>query len=541
MNKVSYSIISMLLVCCAGFTQNYDGFESFDALTTNEFLDDNGSTVASVESVSLGGVNGVNSEGEYGYVVTKAASDPWQAAALVLQDNYMDLTNVRTIEVDIYSNESTFILAKAVDGVNGGTEGATDAQHPGGGWATLIFNFDIPKDGGVAAFDEFSKLFFFPLWNGDGWDGSGGNSAVTATAYDNVKYSAGAEINSDPDSDPSFDNLVWYDEFDGNGAIDGSKWHHQTQLIAGDSWANNEKQHYTNRTTNSYVNNGTLKIVAREESYTDQGVTKQFTSARLNSKYAFQNGRVEVRAKLPSFAGTWPAIWLLGQNINEDGSYWDNLGFGTTYWPFCGEIDIMEPNIPKTEILATWHWDNGSGYTMNSDFIEVSNIETSQNFHLYALEWTSNTMKIYFDDILVNEMNTFAPFNQDFFILLNLAMGGNLGGNIDPNFSQDRMEIDYVRVYQQSTLSDTEFSFDHQRINISPNPVEEVLTIVTSFKNETVKLIISDVTGREVMNQVVHMRDGMIQVDATSFFSGLYFGRLYFGDTKNKVIKFIKK
>jgi beta-glucanase (GH16 family) len=178
---------------------------------------------------------------------------------------------------------------------------------------------------------------------------------------------------------------------------------------------------------------------------------------------------------------------------------------------------------------------------MNSDFIEVSNSETSQNFHLYALEWTSNTMKIYFDDILVNEMNTFAPFNQDFFILLNLAMGGNLGGNIDPNFSQDRMEIDYVRVYQQSTLSDAEFSFDNQRINISPNPVEEVLTIVTSFKNETVKLIISDVTGREVMNQVVHMKDGMIQVDATSFLSGLYFGRLYFGDTKNKVIKFIKK
>ena len=531
----------MLLCCCAGFTQNYDGFEPFDALTTNEFLDDNGSTFASVESISLGGENGVNSEGEYGYVVTKATSDPWQAAALVLQDNYMDLTNVRTIEVDIYSNESTFILAKAVDGVNGGTEGATDAQHPGGGWATLIFNFDIPKDGGVAAFDEFSKLFFFPLWNGDGWDGSVGNSAVTATAYDNVKYSAGAEINSNPDSDPSFDNLVWYDEFDGNGAIDGSKWHHQTQLIAGDSWANNEKQHYTNRTTNSYVNNGTLKIVARGESYTDQGVTKQYTSARLNSKYTFQNGRVEVKAKLPSFAGTWPAIWLLGKNINEDGSYWDNLGFGTTSWPFCGEIDIMEPNIPKTEILATWHWDNGSGYTMNSNFIEVSNSETSQNFHLYALEWTSNSMKIYFDDILVNEMNTLTPFNQDFFILLNLAMGGNLGGNIDPNFTQDRMEIDYVRVYQQSSLGIMDQNYVNQRIHILPNPVKEVLNIDTSFENESIKLIISDVSGREIINQVVHMKNGLIQVDATSFLSGLYFGRLYFGGGINKVFKFIKK
>ena len=168
-----------------------------------------------------------------------------------------------------------------------------------------------------------------------------------------MKYTSGAEINSDPFPDPSFDTLVWSDEFDGNGAIDGSKWHHQTQLIAGDSWANNEKQHYTNRTTNSYVNNGTLKIVAREESYTDQGVTKQYTSARLNSKYAFQNGRVEVRAKLPSFAGTWPAIWMIPM-YNAYGG-----------WPDSGEIDYR--SVFKAIASIGWDAPLGAEYKPGGD------------------------------------------------------------------------------------------------------------------------------------------------------------------------------
>ena len=116
-------------------------------------------------------------------------------------------------------------------------------------------------------------------------------------------------------TEPVYDNLVWSDEFDETGAISNSNWYHQTQLIDGNSWANGELQHYTNRQANSYVSNGTLKIKAKLETYTNQGVTKNYTSARLNSKFAFRYGRVEVRAKLPSVAGTWPAIWMLGKNI----------------------------------------------------------------------------------------------------------------------------------------------------------------------------------------------------------------------------------
>lgn len=247
----------------------------------------------------------------------------------------------------------------------------------------------------------------------------------------------------------NFNDLIWFDEFDGVGAIDVSKWHHQIHpIINGVDWANNEEQHYTASNGNSYLKDGSLIIEAKKEDHIFNGSKKSYTSARINSKFAFKYGRVEVRAKLPSVAGTWPAIWLLGKNINEDGAYWDNQGFGKMGWPSCGEIDIMEPNIDKTEILATWHWDDGSGYKFKSKSIPFSNADASQKFHDYVLEWDASTMRIYVDDVLVNQMDTVKPYNQEFYIIFNLAMGGNLGGPIDPNFTQDRLEIDYIRVYQ---------------------------------------------------------------------------------------------
>ena len=124
--------------------------------------------------------------------------------------------------------------------------------------------------------------------------------------------------------------------------------------------------HYTNRLVNSYVSDGTLKIVAQKEAFTDQGHTKQYTSARLNSKFAFKHGRVVVRAKLPEGSGTWPAIWMLGQNIQEKGTYWDGQGYGSVAWPACGEIDIMEhwgknPNF----VQSAMHTPSSYGGTIN--------------------------------------------------------------------------------------------------------------------------------------------------------------------------------
>ena len=189
MKKIT--LLTFLFSAMFAFSQTYTATEDFTGLTTAEFTNDNGSTISTVESTSIVGTNAVASDGDYGQIITQAASNPWQAGTLVFQDNYMDLTTTRTIEVDVYSDTATFILAKAVDAVGSGSDGATDASHPGGGWATLEFDFDVPKDGAAASASQFEKLFFFPLWNGTGFDGSENNSAVTTTAYDNVKYTAG--------------------------------------------------------------------------------------------------------------------------------------------------------------------------------------------------------------------------------------------------------------------------------------------------------------------------------------------------------------
>jgi beta-glucanase (GH16 family) len=258
--------------------------------------------------------------------------------------------------------------------------------------------------------------------------------------------------------DVVYNNLVWSDEFDTNGAIDGTKWFHQTQIPAGGSWYNNEVQHYTNLITNSFVNNGNLNIVAKRETYFNQNVTKQFTSARLNSKFAFKYGRVDIRAKAPNDQGTWPALWLLGKNINEDGGFFDNA-FGTTNWPLCGEIDIMEhgifPSQPINYIAAALHTNSSSGNTINKGGILANDI--SQNYNIYSMNWSPNQITFLLNNVpfytynpAVKNINTW-PFDADQYLLLNIAMGG-VAGTIPASFMQTSMIIDYVRVYQNTAV-----------------------------------------------------------------------------------------
>ena len=246
----------------------------------------------------------------------------------------------------------------------------------------------------------------------------------------------------------TFNTLVWSDEFNTNGAVNPSNWHHQTQLPNGSSWYNGEVQHYTNRQVNSNVNNGVLSIVAKKETFTDQGQTKQYTSARLNSKFAFKYGRVEIRAKLPTGTGTWPAIWMLGKNINEPGAYWSSTN-GTVNWPACGEIDIMEHwGNNQNYVQSAIHSPSSFGGTVN---IGGQNIPTvSSQFHVYTLEWSSERMTFSVDGVVhyvynpaIKNANTW-PFDADQYILLNVAMQPA----IDPLFTHSAMEVDYIRVYQ---------------------------------------------------------------------------------------------
>jgi beta-glucanase (GH16 family) len=258
--------------------------------------------------------------------------------------------------------------------------------------------------------------------------------------------------------DVVYNNLVWSDEFNTNGAVDPNKWFHQTQLPAGGSWFNGEVQHYTDQLSNSFVSNGNLNIVAIKEPYTNQGITKQYTSARLNSKFAFTYGRVDIRARVPNGQGTWPALWLLGKNVNEDGGFFDS-NFGTTSWPACGELDIMEhgifPNQPINYVGAAIHTTSSSGNTVNKGGTQLADI--SQNYYVYSMNWSPNQISFLIDGVVFYTYNPAVknastwPFNLDQYFLLNVAMGG-FAGTIPANFTQASMLIDYIRVYQNTAI-----------------------------------------------------------------------------------------
>jgi len=246
----------------------------------------------------------------------------------------------------------------------------------------------------------------------------------------------------DVDEQAQGPGLIWADEFNIDGAINADKWLAETVPPNNGSWFNSEEQHYTDRMDNAFVSNGTLKIVAKKEEYTSFNSTKNYTSARLNSKFSFTYGRIEVRAKLPAGGGTWPAIWTLGSNITTVG------------WPSCGEIDIMEHvgnNVGK--VSSAIHTPSSNGNTVNVEFLNIEN--ATIDFHVYVVDWTANKMDFYVDDTLFytynpsNKNSATWPFDADQFILLNIAMGGTLGGNIASEFNQATMEIDYVRVYQR--------------------------------------------------------------------------------------------
>jgi len=237
--------------------------------------------------------------------------------------------------------------------------------------------------------------------------------------------------------------LIWSDEFDQEDKrVDTDKWFFETTAPNNGSWYNNELQHYTDRLDNSIVSNGTLKIIAKREDYTHSGTTQSYTSARLNSKISFTYGKVEVRAKLPRAQGTWPAIWTLGSNLETVG------------WPACGEIDIMEQLFEDFEMIqCAVHTPDTHGDNTIVKQVRVSDV--TENFHVYGMEWTPENLTFSVDDTPYftyqpkNKTLENWPYFNDQYILLNIAMGGNLGGPIDPNFSEDQMEVDYVRVYQK--------------------------------------------------------------------------------------------
>ena len=244
--------------------------------------------------------------------------------------------------------------------------------------------------------------------------------------------------------------LTWSDEFNApdGSPVDSQKW---TQETGGKGWGNNELEYYTSSRRNAHQEHGALVIEAIREPYTGpDGVKRDYTSARLKTQGKFSQayGRFEARIKMPVGQGMWPAFWLLGAD-NE-----------TAHWPKCGEIDIVE-NLGREPSIAhgTIHGPGYSGgHAIGSPFTLADGKRFSDDFHLFAVEWEPEEIRFYVDENLYATRRpsdlpagTRWVYDHPFFILLNLAVGGDWPGNPDSTtqFPQ-RMYVDYVRVYQRA-------------------------------------------------------------------------------------------
>lgn len=230
--------------------------------------------------------------------------------------------------------------------------------------------------------------------------------------------------------------LVWEEHFN-EDSLSEAIWNYEL----GDGcpnlcgWGNNERQQYTKK--NHELKDGMLVISAKKEG-------GNYTSTRITTKgkKEFKYGRIETRAKLPVGKGLWPAFWMLGANISEVG------------WPACGEIDILEyVGKEPHKVFTSLHTTASHGNTINTKKTEISNIE--EGFHTYAANWTKDKIEFYIDEVLVYtfqpevKTKTVWPFDQSFYIILNLAIGGNFGGpDVDDTIFPQDFLIDYIKVYQ---------------------------------------------------------------------------------------------
>jgi len=242
-------------------------------------------------------------------------------------------------------------------------------------------------------------------------------------------------------------NLTWSDEFNApNGTPpDPARWNIVT---GGGGFGNNELETYTARSANVQQQNGYLVITARKEDLTGpDGITRRYTSARLNTQnhFAQKYGRFEARIQLPTGKGVWPAFWMLGDDHE------------TSQWPDCGEIDILETIGAPDTMYSTIH---GPGYSgakgISAKYPLPAGESVHTGFHLYAVEWSPNDIKFFFDNHLIAHRTSadLPPgaawvYDHPFYILLNFAVGGNWPGNPDDTtiFPQ-QMLVDYIRVYK---------------------------------------------------------------------------------------------
>lgn len=270
------------------------------------------------------------------------------------------------------------------------------------------------------------------------WEQPDGTSSIKQYTYQNTaRQQWRFELLPEPNR-----RLVWSDEFNGSGLPDNAYWSYEKGLVR-----NNEAQYYTQaRPENVNIANGVLTITARREQYENA----QYTSASIHTrgKVSWTYGRFEMRARIDARAGLWPAFWLLGNGK----------------WPEGGEIDVME--YYQNKILANVAWKSPSSDQWNASWdsstrslsnLRLQHPDWEARFHTWRMDWDANTIRLYVDDILMNSTSLSGTKNPDgsnpfidkpFYILINLAIGGNNGGDPAGTAFPSKYEIDYVRVYQ---------------------------------------------------------------------------------------------
>lgn len=443
--KFNNSLVALVFVFTGGlglFSQNLP----IDFESTTTWVGFDGGTMTTISNPHQNSSNQSNKVGK----MIKDTGKTWAGAYSDLSQS-LDFIANNTFSVKVFSHKSNARLLFKVENkenqnINYAVEKTLTKTNE---WETLIFDFS------QISFNTYNRITL--IFD----NGAMGNGGQNDTYYidDIALYRTGDPL---PDcllnhtgNMPSSSQyeLIWADEFDQDGLLCHKNWTYDIGT-GSQGWGNFEAQYYTNSPENVYVENGSLNIVAIKSG-------TSYTSARVKTQhlFSFQYGKIEVRAKLPSTAGTWPAVWLLGSNNPEVG------------WPSSGEIDIIEQFSNKAVNISTAHWShNGS----HASYGREAAIPDPNGFNTYTFEWTPTALKTTINgnwawEMTISEIST---FHNKFFIIMNLALGGNKGaGDIDPNLLEDTLAVDYIRVYKNNlgsfTLSHKDFI--PKQISVVPN------------------------------------------------------------------------